>query len=153
MVCCGEKWGISLFMLGNYEHRIDQKGRVAIPAKFRKEFMDGVVLTSGIDKCVIVYPISEWQKLSDKYDHSPFSSSKKRQRMHFIFGNACDVELDKQGRIALPVWLRKHARITDTVMVVGTNRCLELWSNEDWEQEQLRNAEAAWQLAEESDED
>ena len=138
-------------MLGNYEHRIDQKGRVAIPAKFRKEFMDGVVLTSGVDQCVIAYPVSEWQKLSENYDLSPFSSSKNRELIRFIFGNAFNVELDRQGRVALPSWLRQHAQIKDAAIMVGVNRYLEIWGKEGWEQESLRISEAAWQLAEGSE--
>ncbi len=135
-------------MLGNYEHRIDQKGRIAIPSKFRKEFAEGVVLTSGIDQCIIAYPVTEWQKLSDNYDLSPFSTSKNRELTRFIFGNAFDIELDRQGRIALPLWLRQHARIKEIAMIVGVNKYLEIWSNEGWERESLRIKEAAWLLAE-----
>ncbi|MFO8100873.1 MAG: division/cell wall cluster transcriptional repressor MraZ [Dehalococcoidia bacterium] len=139
-------------MLGNYEHRIDQKGRVAIPAKFRKEFAEGVVLTSGVDQCIIAYPASEWQKLSESYNLSPFSSSKNRDLTRFIFGNASNVELDRQGRVAIPFWLRQHARIEEAAMIIGVNRYLEIWSRENWEQESLRIREEAWNLAERSGE-
>ncbi len=138
-------------MLGNYEHRIDQKGRIAIPARFRKEFAEGVVLTSGIDQCIIAYPVAEWQKLSESYNLSPFSPSKNRDFIRFIFTNACDVELDGQGRVALPLWLRQHARIEETVVIAGVNRYLEIWGKEAWGKENLRIREAAWQLAERSE--
>jgi len=138
-------------MLGNYEHRIDQKGRVAIPAKFRKEFVEGAVLTTGIDSCIIMYPRPEWHKISDNYDYTAFANSKKRQLMRIIFANATDVEMDKQGRVALSPWLKEHAEIKDVVMVIGSNKYLEIWSKESWDQERLRMAEAAWQLAEGSE--
>ena len=135
-------------MLGNFEHRIDQKGRVAIPAKFRKEFQDGVVLTRGVDKCVIAYPVSEWQKLSEDYTFSPFSPSKNRRLNRLIFGNAFDVDLDKQGRVALPSPLRQHAQIESVAVIVGGNSYVEIWGKELWENENLLIDEQAWQLAE-----
>ena len=135
-------------MLGNYEHRIDQKGRVAIPAKFRKEFQQGAVLTRGVDKCIIAYPISEWQKLSEDYAFSPFSPSKNRRLNRLIFGSAFDVDLDKQGRVALPSPLRQHAQIKDVAVVVGGNSYLEIWGKDIWENENFLIDEQAWQLAE-----
>ena len=152
MVCCGEKWGNSLCMLGNYDHRIDQKGRVAIPAKFRKDFMDGAVLTAGIDQCIVAYPVSEWQKVSESNSHPSFSPSNDRDLSRFIFGNAFDVDLDKQGRVALPPRLRQRAQIEDSAMIVGVNKYMEIWSKEIWEQENLRISEAVWKLAEGSKE-
>ena len=138
-------------MLGNYEHRIDQKGRIAIPAKFRKEFAQGIVLTSGVDPCIIVYPFPEWQKLSENYNLSPFSPSKSRELRRFIFGYAANVELDRQGRVPLPSWLRDQKGIEDTAMIIGVNRYLEIWSKENWEKESLRIREEAWNLAERSE--
>ncbi len=138
-------------MLGNYEHRIDQKGRIAIPARFRKEFAEGVVLTSGVDQCIIAYPASEWQKLSENYNLSPFSPSKNRDLIRFMFGNAFNVDLDGQGRVALPLSLRQQARIEEVAMIVGVNKYLEIWSKTIWEQESLRIRDAAWQLAEGSE--
>jgi len=135
-------------ILGEYEHRIDQKGRVSIPAKLRKEFKDGVVLTRGVDRCALAYPVSEWQQVSDNYELSPFSPSKNRRLNRIIFGNAFDLELDKQGRVALPTPLREHAQIKDVAIMIGGNRYLEIWGKELWEHEKRLMDEQAWQLAE-----
>ena len=135
-------------LLGEYECRIDQKGRVAVPAKLRKEFPEGLVLTRGVDKCMLAYPLAEWSKVSDENEFSPFSPGKNRRLNRMIFGNAFDLELDKQGRVALPSPLRQHAQIKDIVVMVGGNKYLEIWSKESWDQEKLLMDEQAWQLAE-----
>ena len=150
MVCCGEKWGIRLSMQGNYEHRVDQKGRVAIPVKFRKEFIDRAVLTPGVDPCIVAYPESDWQTISQNYNYPSFSPSDDRDLSRYIFGNAFTVELDKQGRVALPSNLRQRARISDDAVVVGVNRYMEIWSKEMWEEKNRRLEEAIWNLAERS---
>ncbi|MFA4836450.1 MAG: division/cell wall cluster transcriptional repressor MraZ [Dehalococcoidia bacterium] len=135
-------------LLGEYEYRIDQKGRVAIPAKLRKEFPDGLVLTRGFDKCMLAYPMAEWNKISDNFSNLPTTLDKNRRLNRLTFGRACNVELDGQGRIALPAPLRQYAQINDTVVIAGVNKYLEIWSKELWDKEQLLMDEQAWQLAE-----
>ncbi|MFO8010333.1 MAG: division/cell wall cluster transcriptional repressor MraZ [Dehalococcoidia bacterium] len=135
-------------LLGEYEYRIDQKGRLAIPAKFRKEFHGGVVLTRGIDKQILAFPLNEWQKLSENYEVSPFSPSKNRRLNRVIFSSAFDLELDRQGRVAIPQTLRELAQIKDRAVIAGTNKCLEIWSKELWEEEKKRMDEDAYRLAE-----
>ena len=149
MVIYGAKWGDNTSMLlGEYECRIDQKGRVAIPAKLRKEFQDGLVLTRGVDKCMLAYPVTEWGKVSNDYEFSPFSPGKNRRLNRMIFGGAFELELDKQGRVALPSPLRQHAQISETAIMIGGNKFLEIWSKEMWDNEKLLMDEQAWQLAE-----
>lgn len=135
-------------LLGEYECRIDQKGRVAVPAKLRREFQGGLVLTRGVDQCILAYPALEWRKVSDEYEFSPFSPGKNRRLNRIIFGSAFDLELDRQGRVALPSPLRQHAQIRDVVVMVGGNRYLELWSKDAWENEKRLMDEQAEQLAE-----
>ncbi len=135
-------------LLGEYECRIDQKGRVAIPAKIRSTFQDGIVLTRGVDKCLLAYPASEWTNVSDSFDFSPFSPAKNRRMNRIVFGNAFGQELDKQGRVALSSPLREHAQIKDSLVMIGGNKFLEIWSKEAWENEKLLMDEQAWQLAE-----
>lgn len=135
-------------LLGEYEYRIDQKGRVAIPAKLRKEFSDGLVLTRGFDKCMLAYPISEWNKISDNFSNLPTTRDKNRRLIRHTFASAFNVDLDGQGRIALPAPLRQHAQINETVVIAGGNKYLEIWSKELWEKELLLMDEQAWQLAE-----
>ncbi|MDY6911952.1 MAG: division/cell wall cluster transcriptional repressor MraZ [Chloroflexota bacterium] len=134
--------------LGEYEYRIDKKGRVAIPAKLRKEFLDGLVITRGFDKCLLVYPKTEWDKFSARFEFSPITPNKNRRLNRLIFSGAFSAELDGQGRVALSPPLRQYAQIDDMVVITGSNRYLEIWSKELWEQEKLLMEEEAWQLAE-----
>ncbi len=135
-------------LLGEYEYRIDQKGRLAIPAKLRKEFHDGLVLTRGFDRCMLAYPMSEWQKISEQFSTLPTTRDKNRRLIRITFASAFNVELDAQGRVALPSPLRQYAQIKDSVVIAGGNKYLEIWSKQQWEAEQLLMDEQAWQLAE-----
>lgn len=140
--------GIAAMLGGQYECRIDQKGRVAVPAKLRKEFEGGLVLTRGVDKCLVVYSPTEWQKVSEKHNYSPFSPSKQRMLNRLVFGHSYELELDGQGRIPIPPPLREHAQIKDTIVIIGQNTYAEVWSKEQWENQKLLIDEQAWQLAE-----
>ena len=135
-------------LLGEYEYRIDQKGRVSIPAKLRKEFHDGLVLTRGFDRCVLAYPLAEWQKYSEGFSLPAVAPDKNRRLNRIIFSSAFNLELDRQGRVALPSPLRQYAQIKDSVIVSGANRFLEIWDKGTWDKEKLLMDEQAWQLAE-----
>jgi len=134
--------------LGEYEYRIDQKGRVAIPAKLRKEFQDGLVLTRGFDKCILAYPLPEWRKISDSFADLPTTRDKNRRLIRLTFASAFLAELDGQGRVALPSPLREYAQIKEIAIMAGGNNYLEIWGKELWEKEQQLMDEQAWQLAE-----
>jgi len=134
--------------LGEYEYHIDEKGRVAIPSRFREEFKGGLVLTQGLESCVIVYPPSEWKRVSDNLAALPTTQSKARRINRATFSTAFNLELDRLGRIALPSPLRQYAEIKDTVIIAGVNTYLELWSKENWEQEKALMNEQAWQISE-----
>jgi MraZ protein len=135
-------------LLGQYEYQIDQKGRIAIPPKLRKEFQGGLVITRGFDKCMVAYPLTEWRKISENFSNLPNTRDKNRRLTRITFSGAFQVEIDGQGRVALPRPLRQYAQIKETVMMAGGNTYLEIWSKELWEQEQLLMDEQAWQLAE-----
>lgn len=134
--------------LGEYEYRIDQKGRVAIPAKLRKEFQDGLVLARGFDKCILAYPLPEWRKISDSFADLPTTRDKNRRLIRLTFASAFLAELDGQGRVALPSPLREYAQIKEIAIMAGGNNYLEIWGKELWEKEQQLMDEQAWQLAE-----
>ena len=138
-------------ILGEYECRIDHKGRVAIPSKLRKEFQDGLVLTRGFDKCMLVYSQSEWNKISENFSNLPSTRDKNRRLIRFNFANAFSAEIDGQGRVALPIPLRQYANIKDATVMAGGGRYLELWNKESWEEEKLVMDERVWQLAEETE--
>ena len=134
--------------LGEYEHKIDPKGRVAIPPKFRGEFWEGIVLGRGLDRCIIAYPPPLWKEVSDKYHPLPTALSKERRMSRTIFAPSFNLELDEQGRVVLPPPLRQYAEIKETVIIAGINNYLEIWSKELWEEEQALMEEQAWQIAE-----
>ena len=133
---------------GEFEYKIDQKGRVPFPPRFRKELREGVVLTAGIEKCITAYPLAEWKKLAAALDSSPVARSKVRKLTRAIFATAFHLDLDGQGRVALPVSLRQYADIKDELVVVGANNYFELWNREQWELEKASSREQAWQIIE-----
>ena len=136
-------------LLGEYECRIDDKGRVAIPSKLRKEFQDGLVLTRGFDKCMLVYSLAEWNRICENFSSLPTTKDNNRRLIRFNFANAFNAEIDKQGRVALPIPLRLYADIKDVIIMAGGGRYLEIWGKKSWEEEKVAMDEQAWQLAEE----
>ena len=133
---------------GEFEYKIDEKGRVPIPPKFRRELKEGMILTPGIEKCIIAYPLSEWKKLATSFTTGSVTPSKLRQLNRAIFATAFSLNLDGQGRIALPAPLREHAEIMDEMIVAGANTYLELWNKVHWEEEKSASQEQAWQIIE-----
>jgi MraZ protein len=134
--------------LGEFEYKIDEKGRVPIPPKFRRELREGVVLTAGPEKCIIAYSQAEWNKLAATLTGSTIAASKLRRLNRAIFATAFNLNIDKQGRIALPVPLRDYALIDDELVIAGVNTYLELWNKEQWESEKAISQEQAWQIIE-----
>jgi MraZ protein len=134
--------------LGEFEYKIDEKGRVPIPPKFRKDLKDGIVLAAGPEKCVIAYSLLEWNKLADSLTSGTVAASKLRRLNRAFFATAFNLQIDNQGRIALPVPLREYAGIEDELIVAGVNTYLELWNKEQWEAEKSISQEQAWQIIE-----
>ncbi len=133
---------------GEFDYKIDEKGRVSIPPRFRRELKEGVVLTPGIEKCIMAYPLSEWQKLANTLTSGSVTPSKLRRLNRAIFATAFSTSIDGQGRVALPPTLREHAEIVDEVVVAGANNYLELWNKVHWEEEKTVSQEQAWQIIE-----
>ena len=133
---------------GEFEYKIDEKGRVPIPPKFRRELREGVILAPGIEKCITVYPLPEWKKLAETLTSSSVTLSKLRRLNRAIFATAFSISLDGQGRIALPIPLRQYAEIVDEVIIAGANNYLELWNKVHWEEEKAVSQEQAWQIIE-----
>ncbi len=133
---------------GEFTYRVDEKGRVPIPPKFRGELSDGVVLTTGIENCLNAYPIAEWTKLADTLTTGPVTRSKLRRLNRAIFAAAFSLNLDGQGRLALPPQLREYAEIKDEAVVAGVNKYFELWNKQRWAEEKAMSQEQAWQIME-----
>lgn len=133
---------------GEFEYRIDERGRVPIPPKFRGELKAGVVLTPGVEKCIIAYPVAEWVKLADALTTGSVSPSKLRRLNRAVFATAFNLKIDGQGRIALPISLKQHAEIVDEVIIAGANKYLELWNKLHWEEEKAVSLEQAGKIIE-----
>lgn len=118
--------------IGEYNHSIDDKGRLAIPSKFREDLQRGAVVTRGLDNCLFVYTFEEWQKLADKLAQLPISQSNTRAFSRLMLAGAMDVELDKQGRVVLPEYLRDYASVKKKVVVAGLYNRLEIWDESAW---------------------
>lgn len=133
---------------GEFDYKIDEKGRVPLPPRFRQELIEGVVLTPGIENCIYIYPLSEWKNLADTLTTGSVARSKLRRLNRAVFGTAFSLNIDAQGRIALPLSLREYAGIENEVVVAGVNNYLELWDKEQWESEKAISREQAWQIIE-----
>ena len=137
--------------LGEYAYVIDQKGRLAIPPRFREAFRGGLVLARGFDKCILVYPMAEWKAMAESRASLPPTRSSVRRANRFTFSGAYDLELDKQGRVLVPSGLREYGEIKTEVVVIGVHNYLEIWARESWENEKSLMSESGWQIGESVD--
>lgn len=133
---------------GEFEYKVDDKGRVPIPPKFRNDLKDGIVLAPGIEKCITAYTIPEWKKLADNLTSNQLTRSKMRRLNRALFSLAFSTKLDNQGRIAIPAPLKEHAGMTDDVVITGSNTYLEIWNKADWEEEKNISQEQIGQIIE-----
>ncbi len=118
--------------IGEYTHNIDDKGRLAIPTKFRAALAKGAVVTRGLDRALAVYPAKQWKELAEKLAAMPISQSKSRAFSRLMLAGAMDVSLDKQGRVMLPEYLREYASVNKKVVVTGLYDRLEIWDEAAW---------------------
>lgn len=137
-------------LLGEFRCSADRQGRVTIPAALRGELVDGATVTRGIEKCLLVYPSVEWQKLTGKMEQRlPFTSQPARSFARFIFSGAEACVPDRAGQLALPNQLREYASIEDEVIIVGLLSHLELWCPERWQETKSTFVEDGPTLAQE----
>jgi len=125
-------------LIGEHIHRIDPKKRLAIPAKFRKELGNKAVITKGLDQCLVVYPLSEFEKVAEALSKLPTGQSEGRSFVRDFFSGASDVEIDSLGRILIPEYLKKIAGLREKVVVVGVYKRLEVWDEEKWNEYKSR---------------
>ena len=123
-------------LLGAYDHTLDDKNRLTLPAKFREAFIDGVVITRGLDGCLYAFRREDWDRLVDSRLSAldPLSPEGRRLQRHF-FSGASEAELDKQGRVMIPAQLIEHAKLSKEVVVAGVNDRLEVWDRAAWRKE------------------
>lgn len=131
MVDNGEKWGIFMLM-GEYHHTIDDKGRIFVPAKFRPELGEQFVVTRGLESCLFVYSMNEWNKIVSKLNTLPFTKQSVRNFSRFFLSGATIVELDKQGRINITSPLTTYASLEKECIIIGVGERLEIWNEKAW---------------------
>lgn len=119
--------------IGEYKHTLDEKGRVAIPSKFRNRLAKGAVVTRGLDTSLFLFPKEEWDKLAQRLASLPLGQSNSRAFARLMLAGAMDVVLDKQGRAVLPEYLREYAGMKKNVILAGLYNRLELWDEAKWE--------------------
>ena len=132
---------------GEFDYKVDEKGRIPIPPRFRNVLKD-LVLTAGAEKCITAYTLTEWKKIAALLTGSSLTRSKIRKLNRVLFATAFSTRIDGQGRIALPAPLREHAGITDEVVIAGANTYLEIWDKSLWEEEKNNSQAQAWQIIE-----
>jgi MraZ protein len=120
-------------VIGEYNHTLDDKKRLSLPSKFRKEFGKKVVLTHGLDHCLFVYSTDEWKQFVEKLSTLSMGQGDSRSFTRFILGSAVETEIDKAGRILIPEFLKDFAKLKSKVVVVGVGNRAELWDERAWQ--------------------
>lgn len=131
--------------MGEYDHTIDAKGRVIVPSKFREDLGDEFVITLGLDGCLYIYPMDEWENFIEELKKLPGTKEGRKLQRYFMAG-AAPCEMDKQGRFLIPVKLREHGELLKEVVLVGVINKIEIWSKNRWDSN--NNYEDVDQIAE-----
>jgi MraZ protein len=118
--------------IGEYQHNLDNKGRLAVPAKFRQMLAKGAVVTKGLDNCLFLYPKVKWEEMAQKFANLPVSQAKARAFARHMLAGAMPVEFDTQGRVTLPEYLRKFAQLKKEAIIAGLFDRLEIWDEGNW---------------------
>ncbi len=134
--------------IGEYKHAIDDKGRLTLPVKFRLDLAKGAVVTRGLDTSLFLFPKEEWDKLAEKLASLPLGQSNSRAFARLMLAGAMECEIDKQGRVMLPEYLRTYAELKKTVVVAGLYTRLEIWDEQSWESYKHKMEEDAESVAE-----
>jgi MraZ protein len=119
--------------LGEFNHTLDDKGRVTVPARFRPDLAAGAILTRGLDGCLVLYPNAHWETLAERVNALPITDRRARDFRRFVFGSATEALPDRQGRVLVPGYLREYAGIDGDVTIVGMNTYIEIWNPETWQ--------------------
>ncbi len=135
-------------LMGEYHHNIDDKGRIIIPSKFRSELGDKFIVTRGLDKCLFIYSVEEWNKIVEKLKTLPFTNKDARNFTRFFLSGAAECEFDRQGRVNITSPLVTYADLTKECVIIGANDRLELWSKKSWDEFLTTNEDSLSDIAE-----
>jgi MraZ protein len=119
-------------LIGEYRHTLDDKNRLSLPAKFRKEMGKKIIITRGLDRCLFVYPVNEWKKFSEKLAALSIGSTEGRAFSRAMLGGATEIDIDGSGRMLVPEHLKGYASLATKVVVAGIHNRIELWNEEVW---------------------
>ena len=119
-------------LIGEYEHTLDAKGRVSMPAKLRRDMGEAFIVTKGLDGCLFAFSQEEWMNFETKLKSLPLSDKNARNFVRFFLAGATECELDKQGRFLIPANLRKEAKLEKEAVIIGVGTRLEIWNKETW---------------------
>ncbi len=138
--------------IGEYCHTVDTKKRLAVPSKFRKDLGKKAVLTKGLDNCLYLYPMKEWEKLAKKLAALPISRSDSRAFARLMLAGAMDVALDGLGRVLVPDYLKEYANLSKKVIIAGLYNRIEIWDEVKWEAYKKQTNERVEDIAEKMNE-
>lgn len=135
--------------LGTHTPRLDEKGRLFLPAKFREELAAGLVVTRGQERCLYIWPVAEFGRLTEQMRQAPVTSKAARDYLRMLFAGASDERPDKQGRVTIPAALRGYAGLTRECVVIGAMNRLEIWDEQAWSRYSAEQEQAFADLSEE----
>jgi MraZ protein len=145
---CGEGRKPAVF-LGTHSPRLDEKGRLILPAKFREQLEEGVVVTRGQERCLYVFPLAEFARIADQLRQAPVTSKQARDYLRVFLSGASDESVDRQGRITIPTALRTYAGLTRDCAVIGAGQRVEIWEAAAWDTYLAEQEQAFAEQAEE----
>jgi MraZ protein len=134
--------------IGEFHHTLDEKNRVSIPKKFRQDLDDGLVITRGLDGCLYIYTKSEWNEKAEQIASLPMTKRDARAFQRHMFSGAMDMQMDKQGRIVMPDYLKKESEIDKKLVITGIYDRLEVWNEEKWNKYLENNSKESDEIAE-----
>lgn len=134
-------------LIGEYIYTIDPKKRIAVPAKMRSALGKKAVVTTGLDNCLVIYPLKEWQRITQKLDNLPSGKVDARGLARIMLSGAVDVELDKLGRVLVPDYLKRYAGLKKNVAILGLSNRIEIWDEKAWRDYKLRTEKEVGQMA------
>lgn len=119
--------------MGEYHHNMDDKNRLIVPSKFREKLGETFIVTRGLENCLFIYALEDWERIVKKLESLPFTKKDARKFMRFFLSGATNLEFDKQGRITIPSPLLSHANIKKECVIIGVGERVEIWGVEEWE--------------------
>ena len=134
--------------IGEYQHNLDAKGRIVVPGKFREELHESFILARGLDGCLSIYSLKQWDKMFEEIDKLPTTKKAARQYIRMLTSTATECTLDNQGRIQIPSFLSKPVNIVKECIVIGANDHIEIWDKDTWDSYYLNASESFEEVAE-----